>query len=96
MRNLDLMLDRLRSLPPHHALDQLEFAVWEQVARGKAAAMSFWPANLSFNVATTAGALIIGSLIGAYGPQHQAHAFPSFELVDQPHFVGDELLQQVM
>jgi hypothetical protein len=96
MQNLNLMLDRLKAMPPDRALDQLEFAVWERISQSKASAMSLWPSNVSFNVATAAGALIIGLLTGVYSPQHQAHAYPVFDLVDQTDLVGGGLLQQAM
>lgn len=96
MRNLDLMMDRLRALPPDHALDRLEFAVWERVSRSKASAMSLWPSGLSFNVATATGALLIGLLTGVYAPQQQANASPAFDIVDPADLVGGGLLQQAM
>lgn len=96
MQKLDLMLERLRVLPPDRGLDQLEFAVWERIAHSRAQAISFWPTNLSFNVATAAGALIIGLLTGVYTPQHHAQTLPAFELPYQTDLVGGGLLQQAM
>lgn len=96
VRNLDFMMDRLRALPPDHALDRLEFVVWERISRSKASAMSLWPSGLSFNVATAMGALLIGLLTGVYAPPQQAHASPAFDLVDQTDLVGGGLLQQAM
>lgn len=96
MRNLDLMMDRLRAMPADRALDQLELAVWDRLSRSKASAMSFWPSGLSFNVATATGALLIGLMTGVYAPQQQAHASSAFDLVDQTDLVGGGLLQQAM
>jgi hypothetical protein len=95
MRNLDQMLDRLRALPADRALDQLEFAVWERISRSKSPALSLWPSGLTFNVATAAGALVIGLLTGVYSPQYQTNT-PAFDLVDQSDLVGGGLLQQAM